>query len=440
MNINNPSVIRPQKVNIAVTLIYASLVLGGIRFLLDLSAKREPMALALFSFIVFGLVSMLLASLVVLIGRRKNWARVTFLVLYLIGLLPYVVLLSESLVSNPLSSLVGFVHMILQGIASMLLLQREASVWFRNNTVAPEPMLPSDPPDVPARATARPESNPAIDSPLEIPPMLIDRSSREELTEVPVHGRSVEPAASVLMRPKSVSTARMLIYTILGITIIHFLFILFTSLIDLPGPILMISVSVFLGWIGLAAWLIEMIVRRKNWARITFLVLYLLRLLSLAGMLKRSLLTTPIADMLAVFQMAGEGYALILLFQREASKWFRNKTTVPQPTFPNDSPNTSAETATSLKQNQAVSITGFQFGRPVNFKNPAHCVVLTVCVLFTAGIIGYTCSIAFSYSAVDPKQTEELKQLDESSRKARMAVEEADATMHPVRSHKRKGH
>jgi hypothetical protein len=75
-----------------------------------------------------------MAVLIVMIGQRRNWARITFLILYLFGLILTVPALPALLILlrvRPLSFFLTLALTVLQTVALILLFQREASEWFR---------------------------------------------------------------------------------------------------------------------------------------------------------------------------------------------------------------------------------------------------------------------------------------------------------------------
>lgn len=275
------------------------------------------------------------------------------------------------------------------------------------------------------------------------------------------------------IRPQEVRTARALIYTTLGMEAIRFPFLLYCIGSELPGPIILASILAFFVTFGLTAWLTAMIIRRKNWARITFLVLYLISLLPFARSLGRSFPITPISGILGLVQVAFQGYAMILLFRQEAADWFRNKTITsaqqemaaqpinspspgeetevlvqshnvepapPAPAFSTTAPvcstslkpDVSAKTADCPKcGHQFVYASGFKYAYGINFKDPLHRTGLALYAILIAGLAYYIYSVTFPHSDVDPQKTEEIKHFDESVRKAREAAEGMDAAMHP---------
>jgi hypothetical protein len=118
---------RPIGVRAAVTLLWASLGIGILNSLLVATHPTLPNA-HLMQFVIVVIMALLIA----MIGRGRNWARITLLVLYLPGLVLGVLTIPLLLrVSGPLSLLIMLAQSVLQAVAMILLLQREASDWFR---------------------------------------------------------------------------------------------------------------------------------------------------------------------------------------------------------------------------------------------------------------------------------------------------------------------
>jgi len=66
-----------------------------------------------------------------MIGKGRNWARITFLVLFIIGI-PFAILpLLQSLAANPISGLLGIGQTVIQVIALVFLFQKPSSAWFK---------------------------------------------------------------------------------------------------------------------------------------------------------------------------------------------------------------------------------------------------------------------------------------------------------------------
>lgn len=121
---------RPIEVTRAVWFISASFAIGGIRTVFDLAQKISgaPFLLALLGLVIFLGICFFFVSK---IAAGRNWARIIFLVLLLIGLpfaIPgYIVELKTS----PLHGSVSILLAILQVTGAYLLFTKNSNLWFR---------------------------------------------------------------------------------------------------------------------------------------------------------------------------------------------------------------------------------------------------------------------------------------------------------------------
>jgi len=89
-----------------------------------------------------------------------------------------------------------------------------------------------------------------------------------------------------------------------------------------PPAIQVMLVVVSLTWIFLA-YLVAMIERGLNWARITFLVLFVLRMLLSALSIGQALERTPLAAISAIAQSVLQAIAMVLVFLPSSNPWYR---------------------------------------------------------------------------------------------------------------------
>jgi hypothetical protein len=120
----------PEKVGTAVKLLYATLGIGVLRSIMEASRHAQKASLGFVIFVsvfVLGITCLFIYK----IGRGRNWARITFLVLFIIGL-PFSILpLLKSLAANPVSGLLGIAQIAIQLIALVFLFQKTSSYWFK---------------------------------------------------------------------------------------------------------------------------------------------------------------------------------------------------------------------------------------------------------------------------------------------------------------------
>lgn len=161
MPLNETELSRPKRVLVAITLLYAALGIGVTRIVLDLYSVYLitgppwlmtmvnktgitwllPIVLLLSALVTFTL----LLVLIYLIGQGKNWARISFLVLWLIGILLFLsaIPLRRFLAAHPISGMFALLQYVFQVVALVLLFQNESSRWFRKSV---DPAQPADAP------------------------------------------------------------------------------------------------------------------------------------------------------------------------------------------------------------------------------------------------------------------------------------------------------
>jgi len=81
---------------------------------------------------------------------------------------------------------------------------------------------------------------------------------------------------------------------------------------------------------------------------------------------------------------------------------------------------------------QFVYAGGFKHAGGINLKDPVHRMGLLICVIFLVGVIYYIHSVAFDDSAAKAAQeAQRAKDIDDSTRGMRKAVDDLDAALHP---------
>jgi FtsH-binding integral membrane protein len=130
MDIDSNRNARPKKVQNAVTILYITLGIGIVRAVIEASANAEMAGVGFFMFITLVLVALIML-LIAMIARGRNWARITCLVLFLLGLLPSILALIRSFTLSPISGVLEMVQVVLTIVALVLLFQQDSSAWFR---------------------------------------------------------------------------------------------------------------------------------------------------------------------------------------------------------------------------------------------------------------------------------------------------------------------
>jgi hypothetical protein len=121
---------RPGKVSTAVKLLYIALGLGFLRNVLEASrlswtGSAGFVMLITLAVFAFGLL------LIHMIGRGENWARIIFLVAFIL-IIPFVIIFLAFSAANPIYGLLGLGQILLPIIALVFLFQKPSSAWFRN--------------------------------------------------------------------------------------------------------------------------------------------------------------------------------------------------------------------------------------------------------------------------------------------------------------------
>jgi len=122
---------RPARVSLALNLLWITIALGAFRLWrgwAELTAAA-PMAIVVGT-VVF--VIGVLAVLLVFMGMRMNWARIVYLLLFIVGLPSGAKGIVHALDTDALVGAISIVQIALQIIALVLLFMPESNAWFRN--------------------------------------------------------------------------------------------------------------------------------------------------------------------------------------------------------------------------------------------------------------------------------------------------------------------
>lgn len=125
-----PSSERPRSVTRALVLLYAVIALGFANAPLLFSRATAYYSAAYILFVwafFFGVYLLLLF----LIGKGRGWARITYLVVFIMSVPSYVRPLFESFSANRVSNLIVISQLVLSVAGFVLLFQRANDRWFR---------------------------------------------------------------------------------------------------------------------------------------------------------------------------------------------------------------------------------------------------------------------------------------------------------------------
>jgi len=126
---------RPHKVSTAITMLWIVIAVGVISSTFNFSSSLEianASGLGL-GWLIFTLyfTFLFLAFFIWKIGQGRNWARITYLVLFILGV-PFIIYSYLTSEVSTLSIILGIAGMILQIVALVFLFQKSSSNWFKS--------------------------------------------------------------------------------------------------------------------------------------------------------------------------------------------------------------------------------------------------------------------------------------------------------------------
>ena len=135
---------RPGKVGQALILLYGSLGIGLLLSFISIvqidkayGISGEDKLDAALAFLLGSLIGLFLGwFFIYMIGKGRNWARITFLILFSLGVPLTVLPLLKLLQANPVIGLLQVAQTIMQLLALIFLFEKSSSEWFRRMRVS----------------------------------------------------------------------------------------------------------------------------------------------------------------------------------------------------------------------------------------------------------------------------------------------------------------
>ena len=121
---------KPRPIVTAVNLLWASLAVGLVKMLMDFS-NLSTVAPAAFTNFILVFTFALSGFLIFKISAGRNWARITFLVLFIIGVLPALPIVFGEFSRSAVVGALSVAQIGLQVYALFLLFTQPGSGWFR---------------------------------------------------------------------------------------------------------------------------------------------------------------------------------------------------------------------------------------------------------------------------------------------------------------------
>lgn len=125
-----PASQKPQAVVTAINLLWASLAVGLVVTLMDFS-NLNAAAPAVFAYFVLIFTFALIVFLILKISAGRNWARITFLVMFIIHVLPSLPSMPGEFSRSAVVGALSVAYIGLQIYALFLLFTQPGSSWFR---------------------------------------------------------------------------------------------------------------------------------------------------------------------------------------------------------------------------------------------------------------------------------------------------------------------
>lgn len=136
--LNNEQLPRPLKVTSALIIFYAWLFITTINTIISNIPKLSSSGFNIFKTFEPSqlLIIICLFFLIYMIGKGKNWARITFFILFIIGILSLLIAqyISTFIHTGGLN-LKGIIWPIILLIGVILLFQKDSSEWFNKNRI-----------------------------------------------------------------------------------------------------------------------------------------------------------------------------------------------------------------------------------------------------------------------------------------------------------------
>jgi len=129
----------PKKIKQAANLVYLSLLVGLIKSLLYETMTTQKMlsdpkllSVGIFTILIIGFLGYK-------IGQGKNWARITLLVLFILGMIGYPFIVLTEFQTSILIGTVSIVQILIQLYVLIILFSGESKQWFKEQKVKTTP-------------------------------------------------------------------------------------------------------------------------------------------------------------------------------------------------------------------------------------------------------------------------------------------------------------
>ena len=129
----------PKKIKQAAKLVYLSLLVGLIKSVLYETLTTQNMLSDPKSLTIGIITILLIGFLGYMIGQGKNWAKITFLVLFIIGMIGYPFIVLNEFQTSSVIGVVSIVQMLIQLYVLIILFRGEPKEWFKEQKIKTTP-------------------------------------------------------------------------------------------------------------------------------------------------------------------------------------------------------------------------------------------------------------------------------------------------------------
>jgi hypothetical protein len=122
---------RPKSITLAVNLLWLTLAIGPIKLLFGLSNTPQHVSIA-FVLLILALTIAILVWINLKISAGRNWARMTLLVFFVIGMVPVMFQLPAEFSRSIVNGMLSLLQIGLQGFSLYLMFSNPGKDWFNN--------------------------------------------------------------------------------------------------------------------------------------------------------------------------------------------------------------------------------------------------------------------------------------------------------------------
>ncbi len=115
---------KPKKVSIAIKLLLISIALGIITIVID--GRNDKIVIG-----TFVVTDLILLTLLYFMNNRSNWARIVFLILFILACIVFPLTISKTFKANQTIGVISVVSMSLQLFAMYQLFSKESNQWYK---------------------------------------------------------------------------------------------------------------------------------------------------------------------------------------------------------------------------------------------------------------------------------------------------------------------